>query len=773
MAKKRRQKKIRAQKHAQQQRYRPGQRLQEAVAVLRSGETDRALALATGALAAANDPVTSTAARHVVIEAHFRMAAATADLSKRLHHLDAALQLAPEEARLQYHRAMTLWCLGRVAEAVPHLEALVAQNGHRYGVAFLHQLACAATGQPWSDRELSEAEAHTVRLLQAVLHGKNLSELLVQTQDVPLLGNQPELWQTLLHMTATPQAAPLARLQAIAHGLAPISGSTVLQYYLGVVAMRQGDVKTAQSAWQSAAAAGMATPWLVENRICLLSEQAHELGQAGHWQELVDVLQSSQPTETLDPVLTEMLAVAHGHLGYAAAQADDWESAACHWREAVARNASRQIFQNLALAEEALGRWPAAADAWREMVRRRPRKQGHPDSLTDAQVAAIWHHIAECYERAEDFDEVITCLKNAVKYAPDDLELRLKMVDISVRLEREAAAASELDRILEINPQYVPALVRLGSLYDNHWDRDAMPIWRRVLSVEPHHEEARDALAQLYIKKVQEQGPRYGWFDRLRRRSEKEKIALLQEGLEELPGHPTLLLELGEQYAVIGKNTEACSYFEQAWEAAPRKASVVSSAMHRLLHANGGTTVTRLLPKAREMPGLLATFWVEQGRSALHCDLGQQWVNLFWAEALAVAEQGRHGDTKAYVLVSIFEAAGSEQATDLAARYAARIRAEHPHSGGVEYIDAFHAAHDRHDQARAIRLLRQAQRTARQANETGIAELAERVEQVLKSPLPLLFDLLNAAGGRRGRNPLLDVLDEMDEEDVDEFRRHF
>jgi hypothetical protein len=195
--------------------------------------------------------------------------------------------------------------------------------------------------------------------------------------------------------------------------------------------------------------------------------------------------------------------------------------------------------------------------------------------------------------------------------------------------------------------------------------------------------------------------------------------------------------------------------------------------MHRLLHANGGTTVTRLLPKARELPGLLAAFWVEQARSALHCELDQQWVDLFWAEALALAEQGRHGDTKAYVLVSLFEAASSEQATDLAARYAARLRAEHPHSGGVEYVDAFHAAHDRHDQARAIRLLRQAQRTARQANETGIAELAERVEQVLTSPLPPLFDLLNAAGSRRGRNPLLDFLDEMDEEDVDEFRRHF
>ena len=49
-----------------------------------------------------------------------------------------------------------------------------------------------------------------------------------------------------------------------------------------------------------------------------------------------------------------MLAVAHAHLGYAAAQANDWSTAAQHWQEATTHNASRQLFQNLALAREAL-----------------------------------------------------------------------------------------------------------------------------------------------------------------------------------------------------------------------------------------------------------------------------------------------------------------------------------------------------------------------------------------------------------------------------------
>ena len=765
MAKKHRQKAIRARQRAQQQRHRPAQRVQEAAAALRSGDAARALALATGALAAANDPSTSAAARHVVIEAHFRAAAAAMDPRTRLHHLDAALQRAPEEARLRYHRAITLWALGRIPEAVPELQWLEAQPVCRPGVAFLYQLACAATGQPWSDQALSAAEAQTIQMLQAAVQETHTTALRKPTEPVALLGDHPELWHTLLHMKDQPKAAPVAQLQTLAERRGPAGGSAVVSYYLGVVALRAGDVQTAQSAWRLAAEAGMATPWFVENRLNLLRAQAHALGQEGHWDELIGLLQAHRVTETPDPVLSEILAVAHAHLGYTAAQAHDWSTAVRHWQEAATRSGRRQLFQNLALAEEALGRWRSAAEAWREMVRRRPRKPTHPDALTEAQIAALWRHVAECYEHEEEVTEVLACLKNAAKYAPEDLEVRVKIADVSRQVGRDEAAEHELERLLALNAEYVPALVRLGALYEERGDRDAMSIWRRVLAIEPQHTEAREALAQLYVKKVQEEHPRYGWLDRVRRRSEKEKVALLQEGLRELPDHPALLLELGELYRAMRKPKDACAHFTQAWEAAPQKASVVAAAIHSLLHTGGGDIVKRLVPTARAMPGLLAMFWVDVGRSALHCQLGQEWTELFWAEALALAAQGRHSDTTAYALVQICEAANSEQAPDVAARYEARLRAEYPRSGGVEFIEAYHAAGGRRDVSRALRLLRQAQHIARQANEHGIAELAEQIAAVLQAPPRGLFDLLAPAGGRRGRRLLDKVLDELEEED--------
>ena len=733
MARKRQRKEKRARQRAQQQQHRPARRVQDAAAALHGGDSAGALRLAAGAFAAPSDRATEAAARRVVVEAHFRLAAAATRASQRLDHLDAALELDPAAFRLRYHRAVTLCRLGRVAEAVLELEALAAQDANRDDVAALCQLARTAMGQPGA-------------------------ELRVQTSDGPFWDDTAALWQTLHDMKEHPKAAPVTQLRALADSLEPTGAGALAQYYLGVAAMRTGDVETGRAAWQAAAEAGMATPWSDENRARLLREQAYALGQEGAWQALVDLSQSHPQPASPDPALTDLLAAAHTHLGYAAARANDWTTAAHHWQEAASRNANRRLLQNLALAEEALGDWLAAAATWRQVIRRRPRKQDHSDYLTDAQVAALWHHVVECYEHADEMDEALACLRTALKYAPEDLELRLKAADIAIRTERETVAENELERLLSIAPRHVPALERLASLYTDRWGRDPIPIWRRVLSVEPEHEEAREVLARWYIANIEGDGYQYGWLERRRRRSGKKKIEWLQEGLKELPGHPALLVALGKLHGAMNQQARARSYLEQAWEAAPQKADIVRAAMHELLHAGGDDVVTRLLPTVREITGLLAAFWVDQGFLALQCELEQEWVDLFWQEAEELARQRRHGDTLAYVLVSIFDAANTAKATDVAAHYEARLRAEHLHSGAVAYVDAYHTAHDRGDPARAIRLLRRAQQTARRANEQNIADLAEEAESFLGAPIDPLFDLLK-------------LFDGTEEEAFHEFRR--
>ena len=728
MAKRHRRSVKRARQRTQQQGYHPTKRLRNAVAALRRGDLADALMLAATAYAAADNPAAKAAARRVVVEVHFRLAAATPYARQRLHHLDTALEFDPAAFRLRYHRAVTLCQMGRVADAVPELETLAAQTVDRQDVLALYQLAQTAMGQPDAD-DSPEAAVSKVDDLQAVLKDQPGVELRTPAPDEPCRSDAAALWQTLRHMMAQPKAAPVAELQGLADRLEPTdSASAVARYYLGVAAMRAGDVETGRAAWQAAAEAGLATPWSDANHAHMLREQACALEQEGRWQALVDLSQSHPRPASPDPVMTELLAVAHTHLGNAAAQGNDWTTAAHHWREAASEGTNRRLLQNLALADEALGNWSDAAATWRQVVRRRPRKQNHPDFLTSAQVAALWHHVVECYEHADEMDEALACLRTALKYAPEDLELRLKAADIAIETERETVAENELERLLAINPRHVPALERLAFLYTDSWGREPIPIWRRVLSIEPQHEEAREAIARWYIQDGEDNAFLYRLFaPRKDRRSRKKKIARLQSGLQELPGHPGLLIELGRLYAEGTQQAEARSCFEQAWEAAPQKADSVGEAMHELLHVGGSDIVTRLLPTVREIRDLLALFWVDQGRLALECELGQEWVDLFWQEAQALAQRRRHGDTPAYVLVRIFDAANTAKAPDVAAHYEARLRAEHPNSGAVAYVDAYRVAHERDDPDRAIRLLRKAQQTARRADEKAIADLAEEV----------------------------------------------
>ena len=186
-----------------------------------------------GAFAAANDPATEAAARRLVIEAHFRLAAATTSDRQRLHHLDTALEFDPAAFRLRYHRAVTLCRLGRVAEAVPEFEALAAQDASRRDVATLYQLARAAMGQSGANDATAAAKADR---LQTVLNDQPGVE--AQGPDEPVQDDAAVLWQTLRRMMGRPKAAPVAQLRTLADSLEPTGAGTLAQYYLGVAAMR-------------------------------------------------------------------------------------------------------------------------------------------------------------------------------------------------------------------------------------------------------------------------------------------------------------------------------------------------------------------------------------------------------------------------------------------------------------------------------------------------------------------------------------------------------
>jgi tetratricopeptide (TPR) repeat protein len=354
-------------------------------------------------------------------------------------------------------------------------------------------------------------------------------------------------------------------------------------------------------------------------------------------------------------------------------------------------------------------------------------------------VAALWNHAAECYEHTERAGEVETCLRNAIKYAPDDTELRLRLADVLLLQERSDAAETQLQEIVALEPQHIEALVRLGRLYEERWDRDPMAIWRQVLAANPTQPEAREALADDYVKMVSDQSP-FAAYRFAIAHPDKSNIEVLESGLRELPGHPKILVALGTAHALERHAKQAREYLLQAYQAAPQDVRIVTPVLHDLLHADAGDAVEDLVPAVRQIPRLLPAFWFDQATMALHCKFGEEWADFFIEEALKLGAQPWVDDTRAGLLLEAYELAHEEKAGSLRTLLEKRIREEVPTSGAVQYIEAHRLNFEENDLHGATRLIREAIRAARRAKDAGVLRRAEAIEPLLKG-VPLGFGL--------------------------------
>jgi len=115
----------------------------------------------------------------------------------------------------------------------------------------------------------------------------------------------------------------------------------------------------------------------------------------------------------------------------------------------------------------------------------------------------------------------------------------------------------------------------------------------------------------------------------------------------------------------------------------------------------------------------------------------------FFEEAEKLAARPYVEETRASLLVEMFEVASNAEAYDLADQYEQRIHDEVPDSGAPEYLTAHHLLHDEGDFRQVLQWLRKAKRAARRARDTAMFNLAEDREQFLKLGPATFLDLLS------------------------------
>lgn len=583
-------------------------------------------------------------------ETLFRRALNQQELIEGVKNLQQAVELAPKEARYHYHLGLMLHRAGRPKAALKSYK-------RAYELGFDPE----RLGYPWALASLEAGNRQHLALARPLVSDPMQQAALDAVAG--LQRNQPDapppvngaasyldcLWIAFAHLARNEREAALTALQAAEkrpRGGCPAEVEAIRRYYLGVLAAAEGDLEAAEAHWRAA----LAVDWrslldfgsvdsLQRNLGYLYRQRAVAALERGDYAEALACTQTGLKQGLRDRILAETGSLAAFHLGNQAAEAGNWQKALRYWQDAYQLKPSRQLALNLGLAYERLERWHEAAEYWREMVRRRPRRKDHPDYLSDQQVVAVWQRVAYCYQRAENPMEAAVALGNAVKYAPDDLDLRLALAQAQLAAGKDRAALNTVQKVLRENPQHVPALklaAEIRTARGEQWL--AVPYWEQILELEPDNRDARRYLCEYY----EQQGNNYMHWGYV-----ALAIQSYEKGLAIDPTNAALLGSMALAYAEQGDREEALDYVQKAIEHAGSVPDGYVYAVRTLALLGDVDTALHVAQTAQErVPNLAPGFYIDLGLSVL--DYGEE--ELF-AEFLDMAKVLADDEASFYVAV--------------------------------------------------------------------------------------------------------------------------
>lgn len=136
-------------------------------------------------------------------------------------------------------------------------------------------------------------------------------------------------------------------------------------------------------------------------------------------------------------------------------------------REAARLHRQNRAGEAIAAYQSIVTRWPKHADAWYNLAVLQRQTHRFPEALAS-------------YQRA------LTCGITR----PEEVHLNRGVI-FSDFLRDYPAAAGELERALNLNPAYTPALLNLANLYEDLGKRpEASSLYARILAIEPNAFEA-------------------------------------------------------------------------------------------------------------------------------------------------------------------------------------------------------------------------------------------------------------------------------------------
>lgn len=582
------------------------------------------------------------------LQAAFAEACFRRGLQGHLDSLRQAVSIAGEEPHYIYHLALAQHRAGRLKEAEPLYRRVLDQAGQGDEI---YRRAAYGLGLLLLETDRRPSRDPVWRRLKTAVDGSPLAEArqrltwaesLLFTRSAPPGPAPDPLWEILAAQRAGRDESPPLDPDSL-----PGSAAAVAHQRLAARAWEQGDAEDAFSHWRAAYDAGL--DLAEDNLFAAARTVATQRLQADDATGALEAAVVGLAIQPDDNGLATIAGQAHFRLGFAAAMAGRWDEAYEHWQAVleVGEQRGRRLVINLALAEEQRENWFQAAELWREALRRRPRKADHPDALDDTQVARLWRHVAESYHRVGQTGEALHTYRNALKWAPDDVELRTAYVDLLLDDGRLSAADNQLDVLLEAHPNDVELLERRAQVYAaQDYSYAAVDVWKQVLELQPDHPTARREIARQF----ESFGDNFYHWGMLQGALER-----YQEGLEYAPDDGMLLASIGMCYLDLGQEKLARQYFGRACAAEPDNQDVYLLAIKVWLEHGDLETAQAVIQSARKALEPSTSFFLDL---AEHCyswrmsDLAHEFITE--ARALAAGDvnlllmiadvAGRNGD---------------------------------------------------------------------------------------------------------------------------------
>lgn len=682
-------------------------------------------------------------------EAYFRRGTqrfyqASAEVEAGLKDLQRATEYQPDDPVYAYHLGLAAHRMRALDQAIPAYR-LARRGKGKIATRAAYPLALALLQQgqdPAAEPALwNDLSAEEQMMLQSVTAFRR--------RPYHLPATAPRLWRALAAFDGGDRAAAQAGLSEVLAGAKTPFEQGLAHYYRGALAAQAEDWETARREWGAAYAAGLRTPRLNHNLGEIFHRLAEECLTAGDVSTALAAGTEALRHKPDERALNELLSQVHQHLGYQAASANRWDAAQKHWQTAVDLDSSSfRLAYNLALAYERDEDYLSAGHTWREALARRPRRADHPDALTGEQVARLWRRAAQDYEKAGEAYQAVQVYQQAIKKDPENIDLRMAMVDGMLAEGRPQAAQNALGQILQRNPDYIPALLRMGEVLFNSehsWYKiQAVGHWTHILELQPDHLQARQALSDYYC----DQGEiAYSW-DRF-----TQAVQYYQKALEYLPGDAIALAEIANCYIHLEDEKQTHAYIDQALAREPASLDVVDRILSGLFEKNLGKRAWQWMEQAEaRIASIPGEFYAHQGVKCF--ELKRKALAPPWLERAVV--KAAPSENICLLLGRMLV----DHDDDLARQYLERALAAGQKPGEAHLIlGVLEAKAD--NRSASQKHFQDAERIARQIHDENLAKAIEMAKTMFAGPMSLMRRMMQLGD--------FEDFDDLDDDEMEDF----